>query len=486
MTSSRGHLPLYEAEDEWKYINNLDHFFKELYSYYSSKGIAAIILSEVCGVISLGFTVVFSVFLIAFIDWTALAHCKDEHSCSADQNIIGHNPFRETPGLWNIMISLYFLIFGGMWCWKCWSAYHTVLKGFEMEKFYREKLGIKYQELCDLAWFQVIDRLITLHDHGALRIVMKDKLELHDIVLRIMRKDNYMIALVNMNCLDLYVPWWLAPFTTENMILTKSLEWALSFCIMEHMFTDDFEVSETFLNDIEGLRFRFQVVGLILFLLMPFTLIFMVIHFFLQNAQQFHSSRAYLGPRQWTSLALWQFREFNELPHIFEERMNKAYTPGIEYLSSFHNHYLIIIAKFVGYISGAIVGSLLLISVISDSALLYLHLADYNLLWYLGIFSALYAASRALIPDETKVKDLPEQLLNRMCSETHTFPEKWTGKAHTTQVRDEVSDLLQFKIQVFLMEIMSSLLTPIILFFSLPSSAASVLAFLRYELIYFI
>ena len=47
----------------------------------------------------------------------------------------------------------------------------------------------------------------------------------------------------------------------------------------------------------QGLKWRFQVVGLIHLILLPFMLIFMSIHFFLQNVQHFHSSKAYLGPR---------------------------------------------------------------------------------------------------------------------------------------------------------------------------------------------
>jgi autophagy-related protein 9 len=34
---------------------------------------------------------------------------------------------------------------------------------------------------------------------------------------------------------------------------------------------------------------------------------------------------------QWSPLALWVFREFNELPHVFEERINQSYAPAMEY-----------------------------------------------------------------------------------------------------------------------------------------------------------
>jgi hypothetical protein len=128
-----------------------------------------------------------------------------------------------------------------------------------------------------------------------------------------MRKENYMIALINKKVLNMRVPWWITPFMSEKLFLTKSLEWSISFCILEYVFNDNFNVSKHFIKDVFGLKRRFIIVGIIHMLLLPFMLVFMSIHFFLQNAQQFHSNRAYLGPRQFSPLALWTFREFNEV-----------------------------------------------------------------------------------------------------------------------------------------------------------------------------
>lgn len=62
---------------------------------------------------------------------------------------------------------------------------------------FREKLGIKLSDLQSLSWDDVIQRLITLHDHKVYRVAVKDRLTAHDVVLRIMRKENYMIGLIN-------------------------------------------------------------------------------------------------------------------------------------------------------------------------------------------------------------------------------------------------------------------------------------------------
>ncbi len=42
--------------------------------------------------------------------------------------------------------------------------------------------------------------------------------------------------------------------------------------------------------------------------------------------------RDYLGPREWTLMATWTFREFNELLHFFERRMEGSYECATAYL----------------------------------------------------------------------------------------------------------------------------------------------------------
>lgn len=466
-------------EKDVGHVINLDKFFTDMYQYYVSKGIGAVVLSEFCAVLTLGFTVCFSAFLLAFVDWGGLLQCHDEETCqNVNISLVG-SPFHETPTMFTFFVFTYFVIFAGIWMYKCASAMSKISDALEMANFFKEKLGIQVVELQHMEWYEVVDRLILLHEHGAYRITTKKTLTAHDVALRIMRKDNYLIGLINKKTLDLVVPWWLSPFASDRLFLTQSLEWSLSFCLMDYMFNEHYDISSDFLHDVAGLQWRFQVVGLINFLMLPFLLIYMTFHFFLQNAQQFHSSKAYLGPRQWSPLALWEFREFNELSHVFEERINKSVAPANEYIQTFQNPYLTILARCVTYITGAFIATLLLVSVLSDGALLYVHVADYNLLWYLGVFSACYAGARSVIPDETKTQESAATLLKRTCAHTHFFPEQWEQRANSVEVKNQVCEMFQFKAQIFAMEVLSVVLTPAVLCFSLPTCAPAVLAFVR-------
>jgi hypothetical protein len=109
----------------------------------ASKGIVAIILTQFCNLLTLGFTIIFSVFLMAFVDWHVLIHCKDEFSCSNSKNRLIHrpNPFDEKPPtLYGFLVVMYLILFTALWIHQCYSSWNQIVEGFRMDKFYREIL----------------------------------------------------------------------------------------------------------------------------------------------------------------------------------------------------------------------------------------------------------------------------------------------------------------------------------------------------------
>jgi autophagy-related protein 9 len=514
-------------------IKDLDHFFIMFYKYYYHKGLGVILLTEFCSVLSLGFTVFFTTFLIGLVNWSLLINeCSDEMTCSAISSEVIINPFHEKPSLWRLSIMIYFLLLFSYWIYQCRQSLQTAKEAFEMDEFYRESLKIPFLSLEDYQWYEILEKVISLYENDRFpytfmtsslypniqRDLLPDdseditddrralmgggkrqdrlgrmverlnpsKLTIQNVILRIMRKENYLIALMNRNQLNLYLPWWISPYTTESLFMSKSMEWSLNFCLFENMFNDQYEIPSSFFDistNGENLTLRFQLTGMILLLILPFSLIFMIFHFFLENATYFHSTKSYLGPRTWTAYALWKYREFNELPHIFNQRMNKGISSGSDYLNLYYNSYLNVLAKFISYVSGAMIAMILLLSLINEEALMYFQIADHNLLWYLGIFSAIYALSRGILSssdDSSKIMDSPKKLLEKMSSFTHDYPQHWIGKEHTSVVRHEVSsELLVYKIQLFFIEISGVILTPIILMFSLPRCTPALLEFLK-------
>lgn len=105
-------------------------------------------------------------------------------------------------------------------------------------------LGISDHELQTMTWPMLVDKMVEMQHHQRLCIVKE--LSAHDIVSRVMRKDNYMIGLLNKGVLALEIPSWLpgaGPVVREGddgrekrLLLTKTLEWSLNWCILQNMF----------------------------------------------------------------------------------------------------------------------------------------------------------------------------------------------------------------------------------------------------------
>ena len=96
-----------------------------------------------------------------------------------------------------------------------------------------------------------------------------------------------------------------------------------------------------------------------------------------------------------------------------------------------------------------------------QSILLYVHLAERNLLWYGGVLSATFAMARSFVPTADAAataatatnavaaaaaaghhgmrgrSSAPEEALRAVAEHTHYLPDRWRARAHTFAVRDE-------------------------------------------------
>merc|ERR1740125_69256 len=97
----------------------------------------------------------------------------------------------------------------------------------EMRTIFSEQLDIQDYDLQSMPWSEVCRRLIKLNEKRRM-VLVKDQLTPLDIANRIMRKDNYMIAMVNKDVLklDVYIP-----FVGRRPIMTKTLEWNLQMTL---------------------------------------------------------------------------------------------------------------------------------------------------------------------------------------------------------------------------------------------------------------
>ena len=65
---------------------------------------------------------------------------------------------------------------------------------------------------------------------------------------------------------------------TRGFFLTNHLQWNIEFCVMNHVFDRKKTLAKDFIHAPRKLQQRFVLVGIANFVLMPFTLIFMIVY----------------------------------------------------------------------------------------------------------------------------------------------------------------------------------------------------------------
>ena len=135
--------------------------------------------------------------------------------------------------------------------------------------------------------------------------------------------------------------------------------------------------------------------------------------------------------------------------------------------------------RTVAFIAGAIVTVLAIVSLVDPELFLNFEITqDRTVLFYVGILTAIWVFAHGRLSEETTVFD-PEFALRSVIEYTHYEPGHWRGRLHSYDVKKEFSELYKMKIVNFFEEVLSILITPLLLFFSLPKSSDLIIDFLR-------
>lgn len=463
---------LSEARDSHKRVQNLDKFLVKVYNYWHGKGFFTVLLAKMLNMLTMLWVICFATFLLTSVDYKSLFDRINDNSQPVNLTSIIHyrglQPF-------NVICLIIFCVF---WFWKFFQFTVEMRDNIEIKHFFKQELFIDEDELSTIEWREVVNKIIEVPR----LCILKEKMTPLDIANRIMRKDNYLIAMINKDLLHLYIP--LPGLRTRN-IVTKTLEWGLSYTIFSFVFDQNNSINKQVLDPSKtselarGLKTRFRLMGLISFILSPFIFVFLLIYFVFQYGEQIHNNPTTFASRQWSPLARWKFRELNELPHVFQKRLQYSYKLAEKYVTSFPMNAVAVVARFVSFVVGSVVAVLLMLSIRDEDSLFNLELIEgRSAIWFVGIGGTIIAACRSLIPDENHVME-PDKAMEDLVQHTHYMPSSWKGKTHTNRVLTEFNQLFEYKIVIFVVELLSVLFAPFILLFSLPNSAEKVIEFFR-------
>ena len=476
--------PKEKAMFRWVNVVDLDNFLLEVYTYYIHHGFWSTLLTRFFNLLNVAFVVGFSIFLTQCIDYREIRGSTKMSEILVPQ-CTKRMGFVPNALLW---------ITAFLWLWNAVVYIFEIPRLMHMHDFYLYLLDIPEQEVQSISWQEIVSRLMALRDSnptitsklhktgGFVKTQDKQRMDAHDIANRLMRRQNYMIAMINKDVLDLTLP---IPFLRNRQIFTRTLEWYLELCIMEFVFNRKSQVRPLFLKDTHRkelsstLRTRFIIAGISALIFAPFFATFFVLRHFFQNFNDYQKNPAQIGMRDYTPFAQWKFREFNELGHLFRRRINMSFPFAERYINQFPKDKTIQIARFVSLISGAVVSVLGLATIFDQDNFLNFEITHgRTTIFYIGIFGSIWAVARGLLPDDNAVYDTAFSI-QEVIQFTHYEPAHWNDRLHTVEVKEEFSQMYQMKVLVFLEEVLSIFTTPFVLWFILPKCSDRIIDFFR-------
>jgi autophagy-related protein 9 len=498
--------PSIREEDTWGIPSNMDLFLTRLYQYFYHRGIVPMTCQFLVEIISLLVTLWLSRILLAYVDWPSLATCKEETTCHAHWS--DYYRTKDNPLSWPfyLLIQGYTLLILAYAGFRCWSFWHSLMHATTCRTILHDKLGLSQRKLQGgaLAWDDVVKALAKSQESGAYRVVLNtpdDSARLNadeehvatnggtpniqsssaldplTVAQRIMRKDNFLIAFFNQGLLDITIG--------GRQYWCSSLEWSVYNCILNFMFNHKYEVRPAFCLDASSLERRFKVCGIVHLILLPFAILFVSLHFLLRHVYNARYTKDYMGNQQWSHVAHWTFREFNELPHMLEQRLEPSYSAGAKYVGLFGtSEWVAALGKLLVFLGGAVGGVLLLLGVFNDAILLHVQLWGRNLLWYAGMAGIVYSVGKVLLPAKEATPSVTRNLfedmdmaLKNVAQYTHYYPQHWKGRGWDANVYKSFKKLFDTKVKLFVYELVALVLTPYILFFQLSKCAPAICEF---------
>lgn len=278
-----------KAEWRWANVVSLDSYMQDVYDYYRGNGLWCILLDRCLHLLEILFIAVFLTFLTQCVNYSLIPHSKTM------EQILVPRCTEKMSWTWSfaLWVTMLYLI------WKAIQIPLDMRRLLGMRDFFVYLLEIPEHDMQTISWQDVVASIMKLRDKNPktadrtrwtpaqrkwLGSQSKERLDAHDIANRLMRRENFLIALINKDILDLSIP---LPFFNGRQFLSRLLEWTLNFSIMDFVFDERGQVNQEFLKaDRRGqlsrkLRSRFLFAGFMTLMIAPFMAGYLFIMHFL-------------------------------------------------------------------------------------------------------------------------------------------------------------------------------------------------------------
>ena len=184
-------------------------------------------------------------------------------------------------------------VFSSYWIYCFYTMVTDIPRLRAMHDFYHHLLDIPDRDIQTVEWQLVVSRIMALRDlnlttasnlspetRKLLDSKSRQRLDAIDIASRLMRRENYLIALFNKEVLDVTVP---IPFLGNRYIFSETTRWHVELAILDFVFSGkNGQFNPEFLKErnrrelVKRLRTRLMGVGLISVICAPFAVVFVL------------------------------------------------------------------------------------------------------------------------------------------------------------------------------------------------------------------
>lgn len=235
---------------------------------------------------NVGFVAVVLTFLTQCVDYPKIPGSKKT------SDIVIPQCTSKISGIWSVglwIFSFYFI-------WKLIQYALDIRRLLHMRDFYEYLLEIRDQDMQTVSWQDVVRQILRFRDENPktaanvsrahrqfLGHQSKERLDAHDIANRLMRRENYLIALFNKDILNLNLP---VPFLGNIQVFSRTMEWCLMFSVLDFVFDASGQVNPEFLKAnkrgilSQKLKTRFTFAAIMNLIMAPFVACYLVVVYF--------------------------------------------------------------------------------------------------------------------------------------------------------------------------------------------------------------
>jgi autophagy-related protein 9 len=381
---------------------------------------------------------------------------------------------------WYFIVGL--VIFSIYATWRVIKFIRDIRRLTRIRNFYLQELGMTDFDLRTARWADILQKMKQVPQDRLANHLCPAPSEVnrlgtvcqfsHPVVSLITKKENFFKKLLELGHFDFLFQFSL-PRQQEKyeiMMLTRGLQLNIMYCIVNFFFDNELQLKRVFADPSAAqtqllsnqLKRRILVIAILNILLLPFLVAFVALYAVFRYGEQFYKNPGSVGTRQWSLAARWYFRDYDELPHVFEERMRLAGRYAKQYTSQFAPTAVEGIARSVAFIIGSIVVWLLLLSFLNDRALLGLEFSpSKTLLWWITVLSSIWVVCRNMLQEQHVF--YPGDALQVVYTLTRRLPTHFMNKPGGQKTLKQFYQLFPLQILLLLQEFVGLIVTPWIL-----------------------